>query len=518
MSLRQLCELSIAAGADPGVTADDVHADDRTILTESEGVGVVAVRELVLGDRCIKKTFIRSPGTGWVVTHEDITQERRNEQQIRHLARHDILTDLPNRVLFREYMESVGSRIRRGETIAVLCIDLDHFKAVNDSLGHAGGDAVLREVGNRLRACCREVDIVARLGGDEFAIMAGPLQQAVDAVPLAKRIVSVMSEPFVVDQRNVIIGASVGIAVAPVDANDADTLLKNADLALYRAKSEGRSTYHFFEPAMDAALQERRALEAGLRQAMANGELRLVFQPFLSIVDSRVCGFEALLRWYDNERGTIPPSRFVPIAEESALIVPLGEWVLQQACAAAAAWPDHVRVAVNLSGAQFRSRNLVRHVTAALERSGLSPARLELEVTENVLASGSDLAFETLHRLRLLGVRITMDNFGTGHSSLSYLRAFPFDKIKIDRSFVHDLSKTRDSLAVVRAVIDFGQSLGIATGAEGIETETQFDIVREHGCTEAQGYLFSPPLPSNAVQRLFTGTSALADFALSAAS
>jgi diguanylate cyclase (GGDEF)-like protein len=503
MSLREICALAVGLGHHPGATVTDVYNEYSAFLALHDEPGVVAVRESLQASRIIKKTFMRSPGVGWVVTHDDITEERRNEEQVRYLARHDMLTELPNRLLFREYMDAAESRIKRGETIAILCIDLDHFKAANDSLGHGGGDAVLKEVGNRLRASCREVDIVARLGGDEFAVMVGPLQQAVDAVPLAKRIVKVMSEPFQIEDRSITIGASIGIAVAPVDAKTADDLLKNADLALYRAKGEGRSTYHFFEPAMDAALQERRAIEAGLRQAMASGDLRLVFQPFLSLPEGRICGFEALLRWYDRERGMIPPSRFVPIAEESALIVPLGEWVLQEACKAAASWPDRVRVSVNLSPVQFRSRNLVSHVASALESSSLSPERLELEVTESVLSAGNDLTLESLHRLRLLGVRITMDNFGTGYSSLSYLRAFPFDKIKIDRSFVHELSKTRDSLAVVRAVIDFGKSLGIATGAEGVETETQLDIVREHGVTEAQGFLFSPPLPANAVRRLF---------------
>jgi diguanylate cyclase (GGDEF)-like protein len=442
------------------------------------------------------------PDGGWVSTHQDITEQRRNEERVRYLARHDTLTDLPNRMLFHEEMASAEARIRRGEAIAVLCIDLDHFKSVNDILGHGVGDSVLKDVGARLKTCCRGADIVARLGGDEFAVLIGPLTQASVAASLADRIVRAVAEPFEIGDHRVLIGASIGIAVSPQDGSDSATLLKNADLALYRAKSEGRSNFHFFEPGMDAALQERRNIEVGLRHALASGNLRLVFQPFVSAAEGRICGLEALLRWYDPERGTVSPDVFIPVAEETGLIVPIGEWVLREACLAASKWPEHVRVSVNLSPVQFKNRHLVQHVSQALAGSGLPPARLELEVTETILIGENQATLRTLHQLREIGVKISMDDFGTGYSSLSYLRSFPFDKIKIDRSFVHQLAAAGDGLAIVKAVIGLGHSLGISTTAEGVETEAQLDLVRAEGCTEVQGFLFSPPLPASAVSRL----------------
>jgi diguanylate cyclase (GGDEF)-like protein len=450
------------------------------------------------------------PDGGWVSTQDDITDQRRNEAQIRHLARHDPLTDLPNRSYFREQMEFAEARMRRGETMAVLCVDLDHFKGVNDTLGHLVGDAILQAVADRLRACVREIDLVARLGGDEFAVLQSALSLPEDGAVLASRIVEAIAEPFDVQGHQILIGASIGIAVAPADGRDANTLMKNADLALYRAKGEGRGAFHFFEPGMDAAIQERHAIEVGLRLALSRNELRLVYQPLLSLHENRIVGLEALLRWDHPERGTIPPQEFVPVAEETGLIIPIGEWVLREACAAAASWPDDVSIAVNLSPVQFKNRNLTHHVTNALAESGLSPRRLELEITESLLLSDSDLTIKILHQLRRLGVRISMDDFGTGYSSLSHLRSFPFDKIKIDRSFVHELTSRSDSAAIVTAVIGLGRSLGIATTAEGVETEAQLDIVREQGCSEVQGFLFSPPLPAVAVARLLAAKSPIA--------
>ena len=440
---------------------------------------------------------------GWVSTHQDITEQRKTEARIRHLARHDTLTDLPNRLMFGEIMDAAEQRIGRNEVLAVLAIDLDHFKTVNDTLGHGMGDAVLKMVGDRLRASCREGDIVARLGGDEFAILTSPLAHPHDAAGLADRIVKHAAEPFEIDRHTVAIGASVGIAVAPGDGGDAETLLKNADLALYRAKHDGRGAYHFFEKGMDAALQERRALEMGLRQALARNEFRLVFQPLFNLKEGRICGLEALIRWYHPERGTIPPADFIPIAEEVGLIVPIGDWVLREACRAAVSWPEDIHIAVNLSTVQFRNRNLYQHVKTALDESGLQAERLELEVTESLLLVDNASTLKTLFDLRKLGVRISMDDFGTGYSSLSYLRSFPFDKIKIDRSFVHDMSTGEDSQAIVKAVIGLGRSLGMSTAAEGVETEAQLDLVRRQGCTEVQGFLFSPPLPAAAIDRLF---------------
>ena len=448
---------------------------------------------------------------GWVATHQDVTEQHRIEERIRHLARHDALTDLPNRLMFRETMEAAEERIRRREIVAILAVDLDHFKAVNDTLGHGIGDALLTQVSERLKLACREGDIIARLGGDEFAVLSGPLQHARDAAAIADRIVEQMAIPFDVDGHSVVIGASVGIAVAPVDGMTAEALLKNADLALYRAKTDGRGAYHFFEKGMDAVLQERRSMELGLRQALARNELRLVFQPLLNLAEQRISVLEALLRWDNPERGSIPPAEFIPIAEETGLIVSIGEWVLREACTAATRWPGTVRVAINLSTVQFRNRDLYRQVVSVLESTGLEPERLELEVTESLLLADTEATLQTLHKLRALGIHISMDDFGTGYSSLSYLRSFPFDKIKIDRSFVKDLSDKDDSRAIVKAVIDLGRSLGMATTAEGVETEAQLDTIRRQGCTEVQGFLFSPPLPSSAIDRLFSAEGGMDD-------
>jgi diguanylate cyclase (GGDEF)-like protein len=440
---------------------------------------------------------------GWVATHEDITEQRRHQARIQHLAGHDALTDLPNRALFRSHLEQVKTRVQNGEKVGVLCVDLDYFKGVNDTLGHAVGDAVLRNASRELLKCMRESDIVARLGGDEFAILTGHLEKPEDAAILAEKIVGKIAEPFDVEGHRILIGASVGIAVAPIDGEDGQSLLKNADLAMYRAKGEGRSTYHFYEKGLDAALQERRNMEVALRSALLRGEFRLMFQPLVNLVDNRVCSFEALLRWQHPERGLLGPAAFITAAEDSGLIVPIGEWVLREACAIATNWPDRIGVAVNLSPVQFRkNRNLVEHVKSALSAAALRPNRLELEITESVLLADDEVAMLILRQLKALGVKVALDDFGTGYSSLSYLRRFPFDKIKIDRSFVHESSVNSDSLAIVKAVIGLGRSLGMATTAEGVETEAQLEIVREQGCTEVQGFLFSVPLPAKAANEL----------------
>ena len=439
---------------------------------------------------------------GWVATHEDITEQRQIEARVRHLARHDALTDLPNRVLLREEMEKLEARIQRQECVAIFCLDLDHFKSVNDTLGHGIGDQVLVEVGKRLRAASRETDIVARLGGDEFAILLQALDGPRGASALAERIVRSIAAPIEVEGHQILIGASIGIAVAPVDGQDAETLLKHADMALYRAKDEGRGNYHFFETGMDEAMQHRRMLEQGLKVALERDEFRLVYQPLMSLTDNRVCCLEALLRWDHPERGLISPMEFIPVAEETGAIAAIGDWVLREACRAAAAWPDHVKVAVNLSPVQFKKPGLVASVTEALAAAELPPQRLELEITETLLLAETVTTLEALHQLRALGVGICMDDFGTGYSSLSYLRAFPFDKIKIDRSFMNGLSPQQDSMAIIKAVIGLGRSLGMATTAEGIETEEQLAVVREQGCSEVQGFLFSPPLPASGVDAL----------------
>ncbi len=429
---------------------------------------------------------------GWVATHDDITDIRRIEAQIAHMAHHDGLTDLPNRVRFREELDRALERAKRGEQMWVLCLDLDHFKAVNDTLGHPVGDALLKAVSDRLRHETRGCDIVARLGGDEFAILQGGIREPDKAKQLAERIIESLSLPYDLEEHQVVIGASLGIAVAPSDSTDADQLLKLADMALYRAKLEGRGMYCFFEPEMDAKMQARRALEIDLRRALANKEFEVHYQPLVNITDNSITGFEALLRWDHATRGSVAPSEFIPLAEEIGLIGQIGAWVLKEACAEAANWPEDIRLAVNLSPAQFKGRELTLDVIAALGKSGLAANRLELEITETVMLQDTGPTLATLHALRDLGVRISMDDFGTGYSSLSFLRRFPFDKIKIDQSFIQDLPEQSDSLAIVRAVFGLGSSLGMATTAEGVETEEQLAKLREEGCVEVQGYLFSP--------------------------
>ena len=433
---------------------------------------------------------------------EHLAERKRLEAQLIHMAHHDALTGLPNRVLFREHMEHELTRARRGESLAVLCLDLDHFKHVNDTLGHPIGDCLLQAVADRLRECARETDVVSRLGGDEFAIVAVASEQPRGAIALAERAITALSKPFELEGHHVVIGASVGIAVAPVDGLEADQLMKAADMALYRAKTDGRGVYRFFEPEMDAKMQTRRALELDLRKALVTNEFELYYQPLVNLASNEVCGFEALLRWNHPERGLISPAQFIPLAEEMGIIVPLGEWVLRQACAEAVGWPEEIKVAVNISPAQFKSRSLALAVTSALAASGLAPQRLELEITESVLLQDSETTLATLHNLRDLGVQISMDDFGTGYSSLSYLRSFPFDKIKIDQSFVRDMSEENDSIAIVRAVTGLGKNLGMATTAEGVETDEQLGHLRQEGCTEVQGYLFSRPLPAGDILHL----------------
>ncbi len=427
----------------------------------------------------------------------DVTERKQAEARIAYMAHHDALTDLPNRVLFNERLNELLTRVRRErESLAVHCLDLDHFKGVNDTLGHPIGDELLKTVALRLGKCLRDTDMVARLGGDEFAVIQFPLGDPNEASELATTLIEVVSKPYEVHSHEFVVGASIGIALSPGDGDTSDALLRNADMALYRAKAEGRGTAHFFEPEMDRRIQARRMLELDLRKAFANSEFELFYQPLVNLQANAVAGFEALLRWRHPERGMIAPADFIPLAEEIGLIVPLGEWVLRQACTEAMRWPPDLKVAVNLSPAQFRNRGVVQAVMTALAYSRLAASRLELEITESVLLGETEANLATLHQLRGIGVRISMDDFGTGYSSLSYLRSFPFDKIKIDRSFVKELSERPDCVAIIRAVAGLGLSLGIATTAEGVETAEQLERVRAEGCTEVQGYLFSPPRPA----------------------
>jgi diguanylate cyclase (GGDEF)-like protein len=442
-------------------------------------------------------------GGGWVATHEDITERRRAEKQIAHMARHDALTDLPNRVLLRDRLAHALAELPRGKRLAVLYLDLDHFKGVNDTLGHQIGDELLKTVATRLRGCLAEADTVARVGGDEFAIIHTGIERPNDAAILARRICEAVKAPYELHGHAVIVDTSIGIALAPGDGSDPTELLKNADMALYRAKADGRGTYRFFEPAMDARMKSRRTLELALRVALANGEFELHYQPLVNLDDRRITCCEALVRWRHPERGLVPPAEFIPIAEEIGLIVPLGEWVLRQACIDAMQWPQDVKVAVNLSPIQVMNQNLVAVIVGALAAAGLPANRLEIEITESVLMQNSDATLATLHRLRELGVKISMDDFGTGYSSLSYLRSFPFDKIKIDRCFISGLATGDDSVAIVLAIAGLAKHLGIATTAEGVETRQQLQQVKALGCSEMQGFLFSPPRKNDEVMQLF---------------
>ncbi len=445
---------------------------------------------------------------GWLATHEDVTERQRSEERIAHMARHDALTDLPNRVLLLEQLNHEIKRVKRGECLAVLCLDLDQFKSVNDALGHHIGDELLKLVGERLRGCTRELDIVARMGGDEFAIIMTQMDQAADAATLSKRIRDSVIRPYQVEGHQIVTDISIGISVAPMDAVESDELLRNADMALYDAKADGRGTFRFFEPEMNTRMKVRRELEMDLRKALASEQFQLYYQPLVVLETNEVNGFEALLRWNHPARGLVSPVDFIPIAEETGLIVPLGEWVLKAACTEAVNWPEHIKVAVNLSPAQLNSRNLVSMVKAALHESGMPPRKLQLEITETVLLQNTFTTLATLHELRKMGVQIALDDFGTGYSSLSYLRSFPFDKIKIDRSFIQDLSNGAEPLAIVNAVAGLAKCLNMTSTAEGVETQQQMEVLQAIGCTEMQGYLFSHARPANEIRQFFAQSPA----------
>src|SRR4051794_8750291 len=441
---------------------------------------------------------------GWVATHEDVTERQRAEQRITHLAHYDALTDLPNRALFHEQLKRELPHAAPGQQLAVLYIDIDEFKSVNDSLGHMIGDELLKSVAAGLRACVRETDFVARLGGDEFAIVQTGVTDPVEITGLVHRVFDAIRAPFECLGHQVTTDASIGIALAPRDGTDLDQILKNADLAMYAAKAAGRRTYRFFDPAMEAEVRARRVLETDLRQAITDGGFEVYYQPCLSLQDDSITGCEALLRWRHPQRGMISPADFIPIAEETGLINQLGEWVLTTACKEAASWPEPIRLAVNVSPVQFKSGTLALKVIAALAASGLAADRLELEITEAVLIRDDDAALAILHQLRDIGVRIALDDFGTGYSSLSYLQRFPFDKIKIDRCFITDLASPEGSSSIVQAVVNIAADRHMTTTAEGVETEQQREALRALGCSEMQGYLFSPPKPAADIRPLLS--------------
>ena len=434
-----------------------------------------------------------------VLAVRDLRDLHEAEKRIRFLALRDPLTGLSNRNRLRDELDTEFKRAERGEKFSLLCLDLDSFKPVNDTLGHGIGDQLLKAVAGRIEATVRDIDTIARIGGDEFAVIQTGANHPEAATSLASRLIEEIGKPYQIDGHQVVIGTSIGIALAPSDGQDADTLLKNADLALYRAKAEGRRTFRLFEPEMDAKMQARRLLELDLRQALDLDQFEVHYQSIVTTSTRSVCGFEALIRWRHPTRGLVAPLDFIFLAEEIGIMGSIGAWVLKKACADATKWPEDIRVAVNVSSAQFKDRSLELDVMAALGASGLAPQRLEIEITESVLLENCEATIAILESLRERGVRIAMDDFGTGYSSLSYLQKFPFDKIKIDRSFVRDSETNSNSLAIIHAVVGLGSGLGMSTTAEGIETEEQMSRLADEGCTEVQGYLFSKPIEADRI-------------------
>ncbi len=455
---------------------------------------LVYEREMA-GDRHILVNEYRTPDNETVVLYTDISELKRRERKIEHLAHHDALTGLPNRVLFHERLrQALESAAGTNGKVAVICLDLDRFKSVNDTLGHHVGDVLLQEVANRIRAVLGERETACRLGGDEFAIICPDCNDPGEATSLAWRLLNTLARPHIIQDQTVLGGTSIGIAISGQDGGTPEVLLKNADLALYRAKSDGRGTFRFFEQEMDLKAQARRMMELALRSAIARDELEVHYQPLVDAHTSEVMGAEALLRWNVPGQGFVPPAQFVPLAEETGLIVEIGRWVLRRACSDAVQWEKSIRVAVNLSPAQMRQADFVEFVKGVLEETGLQPNRLELEITEGMLLQNTEANTRMLLAIKELGVRISMDDFGTGYSSLGNLRSFPFDKIKIDKSFIADLSKKADAGAIIRAILTLGRSLGMTTTAEGVETRDQLAYLRAEGCMEVQGFYFATAL------------------------
>jgi len=501
ITLAEIVDMRFEAGSFPAMSREEyLHWRTNVAVSHEPTDSIVELQN----GKTFKIRHRPMPDGGWVATHEDITEQRQSEVKIEYMAHHDALTDLANRVLLNERLEqALGRRIHREEFVAVHHLDLDQFKAVNDTFGHPAGDKLLKIVADRLRGLVRETDTIARMGGDEFVIVQAPISDPADATSLAQRVIEVIGEPFDIDGHQAMIGASIGIAVGPNDGLRPDRLLRNADLALYRAKGDGRGTFRFFEAAMDLQMQTRRIMEQDLRKALQAGEFELYYQPVVNLARNAISGFEALIRWNHPVKGLISPASFIPLAEEIGFIVPIGEWVIRQACTTAAQWPGDLHVAVNISAAQFRSPGLMQVIVGALAASGLPPTRLEIEITETVLLQNRETTLAVLHQLRALGVRIAMDDFGTGYSSLTYLQCFPFDKIKIDRSFVKDIAKNAGSLNIVRAVAAMANGMGMTATAEGVETAEQLETITSEGCTEMQGFLFSKPLPLAEIERLF---------------
>ncbi|MCJ2103846.1 EAL domain-containing protein [Methylobacterium sp. E-041] len=504
---REIVKKLFQAGCYRGEITIDQLCEKTTLALQDEHP-VPSYRELADG-RIIAASFRSMTGGGWVATFEDFTERRRNEARIAHMALHDTLTGLPNRALLHDRLSQAIARTTRTHSpFAVLMCDLDRFKAVNDSLGHPVGDALLRVVAERMQAVLRPYDTVARIGGDEFAIVLDYLDEPGAAACLAERLIEAVGKPVCLDEQTIEVGVSIGLAVADENDYSTDDLFKRADIALYEAKAAGRNTYREFCPNVGNRIATRSQLGLDMKEAIRRGEFHLVYQPIVEATTGAVVSFEALMRWQHPLQGTISPSEFIPLAEETGLIVPLGAWALQEACREALTWPKPIRIGVNVSAVQFR-RGLEEAVLSALATTGLPAHRLKLEVTESVLMQDADGVLACLHRLRALGVVIALDDFGTGYSSLSYLRRFPFDKIKIDRSFIRDIADP-DAAAIVRAVVGIGERLGMGIVAEGVETVDQLKLVRQEGCTQVQGFLFSRPLLPGDARAYITSTQAAA--------
>ena len=512
-TLRELLNLRVTTGT---FRSDEVEQNISDLAAAvSQGNIFSAITNLNDG-RAISIVNHPLEGGGWVATHDDITEAKRAAAQISYEAHVDALTGLPNRKVFYEQMEQALKRIQRGERLAVLYLDLDHLKRVNDSLGHPVGDKLLKAVADRVGGCASDVDLVARLSGDEFAIIQSKYGQPEDAATLAKRVIEALREPFDLNGHQITANISVGIAIAPTDASELDALLTAADIALYEAKNTRRGSYCFYEPQLQERMQARAQLEQDLQKALLNGEFELFYQPIASLANNKIVSFEALLRWHHPTRGLVSPAEFIPIAEETGLIVSLGEWVVRTACAEAATWPDDIQVAVNLSAVQVANGNLVNVVVGAIAAAGIRPNKLELELTESVLIQNTSVNRATLKSLHELGVQFAVDDFGTGYSSLGYLLSFPFHRIKIDRSFITALADNEDSRAIVRAVGDLAENLNMRITAEGVETERQLQQIRLLGCTEIQGYLLSRPRPAAELVQFFSPCAQSEDSSIAA--
>jgi diguanylate cyclase (GGDEF)-like protein len=496
-TFRQILEARVAGNTHVGDDAEDYVADRLSAVREQRTLG--GIHRLNSG-QVISMTHQPMADGGWISTHKDVTELHNMQAELTHLAYHDALTGLPNRTLFYRRIGSAFENLDAA-AFAVLCLDLDGFKPINDTLGHAAGDALLRQFAARLAGCLGPMDTAARMGGDEFAVLhrAGTIDSARD---LARRILDATFAPFDLDGQVLTIAVGIGIAIAGDDGADTDQLLHNADVALYAAKRDGRGSVRCFEPELNRVNVDRRRLEVDLKRALEFGEFELHFQPILNLRKHAFSGFEALLRWRHPERGLVPPGDFIPVAEDTGLIVPIGDWVIREALAEAARWPDGLKIAVNVSSVQLVRGSLITTLVQALAASGIAHERVEIEITESVFLENSEQSLDALRQLHALGVRIALDDFGTGFSALGYLLAFPFDKIKIDGTFVRALSSAEGAKTIVTAVADIGARLAMETTAEGIETAEQLRGVHAAGYTEAQGFLIARPMSREAVRRL----------------